>query len=129
MKLKVTSRDSSVDDRLMALIHRQIGYALARFEPRIRDINVRLSDLNGPKGGIDKHCKIMVKFRNGESVVVDVADVEFEPVIHRAVDRVAKRIQRYWSTVQTRVRSAAAAQKTKPDWARKPPKRKRRTRP
>ncbi|MCG8409033.1 MAG: HPF/RaiA family ribosome-associated protein [Phycisphaerales bacterium] len=111
MKLKVTSQNKAVSDDLVTLVHRQVGYALARFESRIRNISVRLSDLNGPKGGIDKHCKIMVTFRNGDSVVAEVADVEFEPVIHRAVDRVAKRVQRHWRTMQTRARSAATIRK------------------
>ena len=112
MKLKISGEHSGRRDDLEALIERQIGYALGRFEPKIREIDVRLRDLNGPKGGIDKHCRISVRFRAGGSVLADVSDVEYEPVIVRAVDRVSRRVQRYWHTAHTRDRSAALARKS-----------------
>lgn len=113
MKLKVSSQNIPISEAVSALIERQIGYALGRFESRIREVSVRLSDLNGPKGGIDKHCKIMVKFRTGGSVMAEVTDVEFEPVVHRSVDRIARRVQRHWDSAQTRARSADTTRKKK----------------
>jgi len=111
MKLSVTSQDKSIGTQLHELVQRQIAYALGRFEVHIRSVTLRLSDLNGPKGGVDKHCKIMVTLRGGESIVAEVTDVEFEPVIHRAVDRIAGRVRRYLKASQTLSRSAAAARK------------------
>lgn len=111
MKLKVMRHDKSIGARLEGLVERQIGYALGRFETRIRSVTVRLSDLNGPKGGVDKQCKVMVTFRGGESVIAEVTDVEYEPVVHRAVDRIAGRVRRYLKASQTRSRSAAAERK------------------
>ena len=99
MKLTMTDQNGTLNSELAVLIQRQIGYALSRFEPRIREVNVRLSDLNGPKGGIDKHCRIMVRFRGGGSVLAEVVDVAFEPVIHRTVDRIARRVQRHCDLV------------------------------
>jgi ribosome-associated translation inhibitor RaiA len=107
MKLRVSSQNQLVTERLRDLIERRVRFALGRFESRIRETSVRLTDLNGPKGGIDKRCTIVVQLRGGSSVVASVSDVEFEPVIHRAADRIARIVGRRWDIARTRARYAA----------------------
>jgi ribosome-associated translation inhibitor RaiA len=111
MRLQVSSQSGPISPELRALIKRQVGFALGRFEQRIRAVRVRLSDLNGPKGGIDKRCHILATLQDGGTVVAEVDDVEFEPVIHRALDRIARRVQRHGETAQTRSRAASTARK------------------
>ncbi len=111
MKIEISSQGDVATEKLKTMLQRQIDFALGRFEQRVRDIRVRLSDLNGPKGGIDKHCKITVTLRDGETVISEVKDTEFEPVIHRAVDRAARRMKRHLSLTQSRARAAAADRK------------------
>lgn len=48
-------------DALRDHIERRVGFALRRFSDRIRSVTVRVVDLNGPRGGIDKECRIEVK--------------------------------------------------------------------
>jgi hypothetical protein len=55
-------------------------------------VTVRLADLNGPRGGVDKQCRIIVKLRPGEEVVVKDTASEVET----AIDRCADRVQREW---------------------------------
>ncbi|GJM24545.1 MAG: hypothetical protein DHS20C16_09600 [Phycisphaerae bacterium] len=111
MELKVSSQGDVLNPKLNALIERQVDFALSRFEQRIREVSVRFSDLNGPKGGIDKHCKIGVTLRNGESIFAEVSDSEFEPAIHRVVDRVTRRIKRHLSLAHSKSRAAATHRK------------------
>src|SRR5690349_6983090 len=44
--------------------------AAGRFERRITGITVTLLDLNGPRGGIDKRCRVVLRLRRGRSVAV-----------------------------------------------------------
>jgi AraC-like DNA-binding protein len=43
----------------------RLGFALRRFENKIRRVIVRLGDINGPKRGIDSHCSITLQLRDG----------------------------------------------------------------
>ncbi|APZ94259.1 hypothetical protein Fuma_03884 [Fuerstiella marisgermanici] len=38
----------------------RLAQALARFENRISEVSVTLSDTNGPRGGVDKECRVNV---------------------------------------------------------------------
>lgn len=111
MKTQISSQGTPVTPELRLLAQRQIGYALGRFESRIREVSVHLRDLNGPKGGIDKRCRVTVEFRTGGSLIATVTDVDFEPAIHRTIDRIARQVRRHCSTEQTRDRAAAARRK------------------
>jgi putative sigma-54 modulation protein len=50
---------------------RRIRSAFARYSPAIQSINVSLVDLNGPKGGTDKACRIEVKLAGRPSIQVE----------------------------------------------------------
>ena len=55
---------------LMTLLRIGLARALNRFEDRIRDISVLITDVNGPKGGADKLLRIRVLVSGCESVVL-----------------------------------------------------------
>ena len=50
---------------------RRLSFALRRFEARVRRINVRLIDLNGPRRGIDSRCSMAVDLVGGRRIVVE----------------------------------------------------------
>jgi hypothetical protein len=59
---------------------------------------VRLGDENGPRGGVDKFCRIQVHLVDAAKVVISDCGPELYAVIDRASDRaartVAKRLER-----------------------------------
>lgn len=68
----------------------RVSTSLGRFEERVRQVTVRLSDLNGPRGGIDKQCQLMLRVDRARSIVVrDIAED-----LYVAVDRAAERAGR-----------------------------------
>jgi len=71
---------------------RRVCFALDRF-PDVRVLVVSLHDLNGPKGGIDKLCRIVVEF-GVASVVVEEAQVEWHAAIALATHRLSQKIAR-----------------------------------
>ncbi len=82
----------------VAHIERRLQFALARFSGHIQRVQVVLEDQNGPRGGLDKSCRIVVRLREGGDVVAEVADVNWEVAVDRATTRaghtVARRIAR-----------------------------------
>jgi putative sigma-54 modulation protein len=73
---------------LTAHIERRLRFALTRFSGRIGRVNVFLADQNGPRGGVDKTCRIVVRLRDGGDVVAEVSDVNWEVAVDRATTRI-----------------------------------------
>ena len=88
MLWNVKSDRGHVDPELTAHVERRLRFALSRFSGRIRRVNVFLADQNGPRGGIDKTCRIVVMLRDGGSVVAEVNDVDWVIAVDRATTRI-----------------------------------------
>lgn len=62
--------------------------ALGRFGQGIQSVTVRLSDVNGPRGGADKLCRVVVQMKN-RSLVME----ELGADMRRVIDRLSERVQ------------------------------------
>ena len=80
-------------------VARTLGMKLGKFVSSIERTTVRLSDVNGPKGGRDQKCQIKVVLSGLPSVVVSETDSTLPRTIARAIDVVALAVGR---TVQRR---------------------------
>src|SRR4051812_10993910 len=58
MQLEMRGVNYVLSDGLKDYIERRLRFTLGRFPARIDRLTVRLSDVNGPRGGIDKRCRI-----------------------------------------------------------------------
>ena len=89
-------------DRLLAdLIQRRFGFALGRFDGRIHSITVRIIDINGPRGGIDKQCRVTVRMRGGaRPIVIEDIDADAGVAIDRLADRTARAVARAVRTLR-----------------------------
>ena len=78
-----SDRDSRLED--------QIRQRLARFEGRITDVEVHVSDINGPRGGnADLRCSMEARI-NG---IPPVAAIDQSDSVDRAVIGAAKKVVR-----------------------------------
>ena len=79
-------------------IRRRASFALARLRARIARDEVRLSDINGKRGGVDKQCRVLVTLTHGPAAVVEDLDADLPTLIDRVLARAgrvaAKRIER-----------------------------------
>jgi len=73
-----------------AYMRQRAGFKLGKFAPYIERVTVRLSDVNGPRGGVDVLCNIKVVLSGLSSVVVE--ELSSGPV--EAFDRAAERTER-----------------------------------
>jgi putative sigma-54 modulation protein len=60
MQLELRGVNYELSDGLRDFIERRLRLTLGRFAARIDRLTVRLSDVNGPRGGVDKRCRIAV---------------------------------------------------------------------
>lgn len=88
MHIDIQSNGLVLTESLRAYVTRRlrssIGWAMTR------RLAVWLSDINGPRGGNDKRCKIQVSLNNGKSILIE----DTEPDMYAAIDRAAERADR-----------------------------------
>jgi putative sigma-54 modulation protein len=92
MRLNVKLRDLRLEDGQAETIERRIRFALGRFSHHIRRAEVILADVNGPRGGRDKHCTVRVLMTTSSPVVVEITDVDPIAAVSRAVERAARHV-------------------------------------
>ena len=94
MELMIRQHDVSVDEALREHIDRRINAALDRFEARISRVTVRLRDLNGPRGGLDKECRIAIKLIPSGELFIEQRDDSLHAAVATAADRAAEVVRR-----------------------------------
>lgn len=90
MILNIRKTNLQWSDALAEHIERRVHGALDSVPTRVPRVDIRISDINGPKGGDDKHCRISSRLTTGQQVAVDaVSDCPY-----RAVDQAVARFRR-----------------------------------
>lgn len=87
-----------VTPALALYMRRRLAFALTRHRTRIQRVSIRVGDENGPRGGVDKYCRIRVHLLDAPVAVITDVGAELYAVIDRAADRlgrvVVKRLDR-----------------------------------
>lgn len=94
MKLNVHWKDLPASLELRERLERRLGFALGRFGSRIKTVWARLSDENGPRGGVDKCCRLRVRGDELGSLTVEASDSDLGAAIDRAADRLGRAVAR-----------------------------------
>jgi hypothetical protein len=76
MRLEVRGQHIDVTEVLCSHATRRPQFALGRFRQRIARVAIYLTDLNGPRSGRDKHCRIVAKMMRGGAVSVEDVDAD-----------------------------------------------------
>lgn len=85
---------AAIDSEDREQIVRKLGMRLGKFASSIERVSVRLSDVNGPKGGIDHVCLIKVVLTGLPSVVVERRDSALQRAVNGAIDATARAVRR-----------------------------------
>lgn len=108
MLIDIQARGFPLTKALRAYINRRTDFALRTRDHRIQHIMVRLSDTNGPRGGIDKCCRIQVEITQLPDVVVEDTEANLYVAIDRAVDKASRTVGRRLTRQRDRVRAPAS---------------------
>ena len=94
MQLTIRIRHLNVSPELRAELDRRLHFALGRLAGAIRSVDVTFADLNGPKGGADKHCRVRIRGRSLGTIVIEHVGTEILPVMSVAADRAERAVVR-----------------------------------
>jgi ribosome-associated translation inhibitor RaiA len=91
--------DLDKDDR--AYIRRKLGLKLGKFARAIERVSVRIEDINGPRGGKDKACRIKAVLQDLPSVVVESRSAALQTAVDGALGQIEKTVRRTVDRRQT----------------------------
>ena len=86
--LYIRSAASLLDEGDADYLRRKLSRKLAKFESAIERTSVRLDDVNGPRGGRDKRCRIKVVLNRQPSVYVEERHESVQAAMDRALARI-----------------------------------------
>ena len=68
--------------------------AFSKFERHIQSITISVQDANGPRGGVDKICRIVVRLKRLQEVVVTSENESLASAITEALNRTSRSVNR-----------------------------------
>jgi ribosome-associated translation inhibitor RaiA len=83
-----------LDDDDLDYIRQRLGMKLGKFASSIERVTVRVKDINGDRGGIDKVCNIKVVVSGLPSVVVEGRSDSIRAAVNSALAAVERAVRR-----------------------------------
>lgn len=82
-----------LDDKTRTYIRRKLGMKLGKFAPSVERVSVRVEDVNGPRGGIDKACRIKAVLSGLPSVLHETRKASLDAAIEGALDGIERAVR------------------------------------
>lgn len=90
MMVNIQGHGFSITPALEEHVRRRLGTALARHVPHLQRVVVRLGDENGPRGGVDKYCRIEVHLHETPAAVARDVGTDLYATVDRAAERLGR---------------------------------------
>ncbi len=95
MRLEIRRRGAKVTEELRDYLKERLRLALGRFGRHIDLVRVYLRDVNGPRGGPGKKCRVVVELPPRGRVVVTGADTDIRAAITGTANRAGFAVKRH----------------------------------
>lgn len=95
MQIEIQARNFSLTEALQRYVLKRINSALTSSNDSVQRIIVRLSSVNGLKGGVDKRCHIQVVIPHQSDVIIDDVEENMYAAVDNATDRAGRTVMRH----------------------------------
>lgn len=95
MQVLFKSRDPQADE-LLDVAQRRLRFVFRRIDWLVPRATVQLSDVNGPRGGIDKRCQVEITSDVAGTLVVASVAPDWRTALDKALSRAARFLMRQW---------------------------------
>ena len=93
-KPHVRARGVALDDDQTTRVAQKLAAKLGKFAASIARVSVRVTDVNGPRGGVDQRCRIEVVLSGVPSVVVEGQHASIDGAIGAALRATEEAVRR-----------------------------------
>ena len=105
MQMDIQALGFPLTKSLNERVKRRMRFALSGRADAVQRVVVRLSDLNGPKGGRDMCCQIRIVLNQLADVVIRDVETDLYVAIDRGFDRAGRSVARQLDRKLTRQRA------------------------
>ena len=95
MQVLFESRDPEAA-QMRELAERRVKFVMRRLTWLVPRAKVQLSDINGPRGGLDKRCQVELKTDSAGTVVITSIARDWRSALDSALTRAARALVRMW---------------------------------
>lgn len=92
--------------KIVRRIEHAVASGLDRFKHTIREVRLSVVDVNGPRGGLDKMCRVMLRMKPAGMLVATAHGTSPEHAATEALRRLNENIARTLSRRRKRFRRA-----------------------
>jgi len=115
MQITLHAKGFELTQPIRDYVEKRLETAVDRFEHMLRGAHVTLEDVNGPKGGVDKICRILFQGAPGAEEPVEARESD----LYRAIDLAVEKANHVLSH-QHKVKHPTHPDKSRHDSIRKP---------
>lgn len=98
MQFDIQARGFTLTDGIRDYATNRLQFVLERNDSFVIRTNVRLADINGPRGGIDKRCQIELAVAGQNNILIEDTKADLYVAIDHASERcmrtLARRVER-----------------------------------
>jgi putative sigma-54 modulation protein len=80
---------------------RRLSFALRRFQQQVRHVRLRVTDVNGPKHGVDARCAVTAQLTTGKRLFVEATTSWPFQSVKQAAGRLSEAVRRVSSCNQS----------------------------
>ncbi len=102
MELRIHGHHLELSDSIRSHVQSAFDSALNQYARWLMEVTVRLEDVNGPKGGVDKRCLAEIHFKPNGTVVVEEKQEDLYAAINVVADRAKQVIGRKIEKIRER---------------------------
>lgn len=88
MQLHTQAIGFSLTEAILGHVDEKIQGALAPASHHVVGVTIRLDDVNGKRGGIDKRCRVVAELRGAKIVTVQAVSSDLYTAISKAANRI-----------------------------------------
>lgn len=94
MKIDIQTHGFTLTDALRTQTERRLRFAFGGLGSRVGRVGVRLTDENGPRGGIDKRCALRISVPGQQPIVIEQQESNLYVAIDCAAERAGRAVSR-----------------------------------
>jgi hypothetical protein len=106
MQVQFDSRDPE-GAQMREIAIKRMRFVMRRVAWLVPHAKVRLADINGPRGGVDKQVLVELQTAGAGTVVITSVGRDWRTALDKALNRAAKALLRTWQRGHDRSRSRA----------------------
>ena len=104
MTISIAAQGTSIGSAARMRMKARLLEALDTASQKIRRMRVSFKDINGPKGGVDKECVILVHLDKSNAIVIKSKDSSVSRAFSRSMERLKTSLKRRGKKVKKRKR-------------------------